>query len=148
MGNNRLDFKMFVSSVIWLVIVYLVVNIFEFGNTTVDLLMGSAIVYIFVSGTYWSHKFYTPELFRNYDKEYNLKYGEKLTLSKNDKYILKQICYTVHHGNYHKSVINAFLKKDNTEIDDFLLRNKWIINDRHAFNNVIDMLSEYLSSKI
>ena len=148
MGNNWLDLKMFVSSAIWLVIVYLLANIFELSQTAVTLLMGSAMVAIFTSGIYWSYKFYTPELFREYDKKYSLKYGEQLTLSKNDKYILKQICYTVHYGTYHKSVISAIIKQDVTEIDNFLLRNKWDINDRYSFNNVIDMLSEYLSTKI
>ena len=148
MGNNRLELKMFVSSAIWLIVVYFLVNIFEFGQNTVTILLGSAFIFIFISGIYWSYEFYTPKLFREYDEKYNLKYGEKLILSKNDKYILKQICYTIHNGTYHKSVITAILTSNVTEIDNFLLRNKWEVNDRHTFNNVMCLISEYLSSKI
>ncbi len=147
MGNNRLELKMFVSSAIWLILVYFLVNIFEFGQNTVTLLFGSAFIFIFISGIYWSYEFYTPELFSEYDKKYYLKYGKKLILSKNDKYILKQICYTIHYGTYHKSVTAAILTNNVTEIDNFLLRNKWKVNDRGTFNNVMGMLSEYLFLK-
>lgn len=148
MGNNNLDLKMFISATIWLIIVYFIVNIFNLSQNTINIMMGSAIVYIYISGIYFSHQIYTPQLFKEYDKKYKLKYGKKILLSKNDKYILKQICYTVHNGKYHESVINAILEKDNTEIDNFLLRNKWKLDNRDSFNNVINLLSEYLLSKI
>ena len=144
MGNNRLDLQMFVSSIIYLVIIYIIINIFDINQNIVNILMGSAIVYVYVSGIYFSYKWYTPEFFREYDKKYYLKYKEKLKLSKNDKYILKEICYKVHYGTYHIRVLDALKKLDTIEIDRFIYRSKWTIDNRYAFNNVIEMLSVHL----
>ncbi len=148
MGNNRLDLKMMVSSIILVVIVYFIVNIFNPSENIVTILMGTAVVYVYISGMYFAYQWYTPGLFREYDKKYYLKYGEKLLLSKSDKYILKEICYKVHYGAYHKSVLDALKNKDAIEIDKFLQRSRWTIDNRYTFNNVIEMLSEHLFSNI
>ena len=107
MGNNRIYFKMLLSSIIMLVLICLLVNIFDFSTIAITILMGSSVMYTFISSMLWRLAYVYQDMFYDYDDKYYLNYGEKLVLSKNDKYILKHICYTVHDRKKHKSFFNA-----------------------------------------
>lgn len=146
MGNNRLYLKMLLSSIILILFFYLIVNIYDFNSISVTILLGLSGAYAFISAILWRLAIVYQDLFYEYDNKYYIKYGKKLVLSKNDKYILKHICYTVHDRKKHKSFVNAFKTNNTSEINRYLLRNDYEINDKEKFNNVIQLISEYLSS--
>lgn len=146
MGNNRLYLKMLLSSIILILFFYLLVNIYDFNSISVTILLGLSGAYAFISAILWRLAIVYQDLFYEYDNKYYIKYGKKLVLSKNDKYILKHICYTVHDRKKHKSFVNAFKTNNTSEINRYLLRNDYEINDKEKFNNVIQLISEYLSS--
>lgn len=147
MGNNRIYLKMLVSSIIFLFIIFLLTNIFDFNDTALTIIFGLATIYTFTTTILWRLASVYQDLFYTYDKKYYINFGRKLVLSKNDKYILKHIIYTVHDRKKHETFINAFKTNNKTEINNYLLRNNYKINDMNTFNNVVELISEHINSK-
>ena len=147
MGNNRIYIKMLISSIFLIVIVFVLLNIFGFKDIVVTITMGISAAYFFISAFLWRLAIVYQDIFFEYDNKYYLKYREKLVLSKNDKHILKHICYTVHDRKKSKSFIEAFKNNNKSNIDNYLLRNNYQIDNKETFYNVILLVSEYLSQK-
>lgn len=147
MGNNNLFLKLFIASIIYIPIPVMIIQYFEFTESVQVFILLSVPLFIFVSAFFDQVLSFDYDMYSYFDSIYKKKYNKKLKLSDNDKLIFRQICRCVYHKTYSQITLNILLDKNDAKVSQFIIENKWEIDNDNAFRNLLEVLSNYIKRK-